>query len=586
MKKNLNESRWGVGTILLKNGRVIDVTQKRIEKKDIAIKGNIIISVDEGIEYDEVIDLRNSYIAPGLIDGHLHIESSMLTPIEFSFEAIKNGTTSVFVDPHEIANVLGRKGVDLFLEIADCLPFTMNIGIPSCVPATHLETAGGSISLKDIEELIDHPNVFGLAEMMNFPGIVHGITDAREKVDFVISRDKIVDGHCPALTGKDLLTYISNGKNDGKIRIGSDHECTNAKEALEKMDKGMYIMLRHGSSAKDLEKILPEVARSCFCLDKFGLVSDDLSAYDLRRRGHINHLVKIAADIIADETENTLEEAVIEAIAMGSINHARYFRKNIGILEPGAIADIIVFNSLKEIKPDIVISRGNIVVRDKKVVIEKPSFDFSLFSHPIILQESVANRLFIHSEKEKEKVRVISIEEDSLFTTEEILTMKVQENIVDRDKEDNILKVAVIERHRGTGNISVGFVKGFNFNKGAIAGTVAHDSHNLIVVGSSEVAMNKAINKIKKIGGGLVAVYEEDSAYVSLDLAGLMSTQEISIVLQEYERLHTFLQKNGFKNDPFPAISFIALPVIPKLKITDKGLVDIEKFDFVDLFVE
>ena len=575
-----------MGTILLKNGRVIDVINNRIEEKDIVIKDDMIVSINEVLEYDEVIDLRKAYVAPGLIDGHLHIESSMLTPIEFSFEAIKNGTTSVFVDPHEIANVLGRKGVDLFLKMAEILPLTMNIGIPSCVPATHLETSGGSITLKDIEELIDHPNVFGLAEMMNFPGIVHGIGDARQKVDLVISKDKIVDGHCPALTGKDLLTYISNGKNDSQIRIGSDHECTNAEEALEKMDKGMYIMLRHGSSAKDLEKILPEAARSCFCLDKFGLVSDDLSAYDLRRRGHINHLVKIAADIVARETENTKEEAAIEAIAMGSINHARYFRKNTGRVEPGAIADIIVFNSLKKIKPDIVISRGRIVLRDKEVVLEKPDFDFSSYNHPVILPDSVADRLLIHSEKEKEKVRVISIEKDSLFTAEEIIPMEVHGDIVGQDKSDNILKVAVIERHTGTGNISVGFVKGFNFTKGAIAGTVAHDSHNLIVVGSSESAMIKAINEIKKIGGGLTAVYAEDTAHLSLDLAGLMSTKNISTVLRGYESLHDFLKKNGFEDDPFPALSFIALPVIPKLKITNKGLVDVEKFDFVDLFVE
>jgi adenine deaminase len=575
-----------MGNILLKNGRVIDVIENRIEKKDIAISGRVIALPDEKLEYDEVIDLDNAFVGPGFIDGHLHIESSMLSPVEFSFEAVKHGTTSIFVDPHEIANVLGRKGVELFLDMAPVLPLEMNIGIPSCVPATHLETSGGEITLTDIEQLLPHPCVYGLAEMMNFPGIIHGLGDARRKVDLVLSKGKIVDGHCPGLSGKDLEAYISNGKKDGQVRIGSDHECTGAEEALEKMEKGMYVMLRQGSSSKDLENILPEVARTCYSLDSFGLVSDDLSACDLKKRGHINHLVSIAAGIIESETENTEKEAAIEAIAMATLNHARYFGKNTGKIEPGADADIIVFNTLSRIEPDIVLSKGNIVVRDKKVVRDKPLFDLSGYRHSVILPEKVADKLMVSSDNEKEKVRIIKARRNSLVTGQEITEMEVDAGVITPDPGKGIHKIAVIERHKGTGNISVGFVKGFEFTKGAIAGTVAHDSHNLIVVGTSEVFMIKAIGIIRDRGGGIAVVSEEGEAYVPLALAGLMSTKSIDEFVSEHERLEAFLEKTGFKEDPFPTLSFMALPVIPELKITDKGLVDVATFDFVDLFVK
>ena len=572
--------------VLLKNGKVIDVIGKNIETKDIAVAGGVIVDPGQVCEYDEVIDLHNAFVSPGFIDGHLHIESSMLSPAEFSHEAVKSGTTSLFVDPHEIANVLGRKGVELFLKAAPELPLEMNIGIPSCVPATHLETSGGKITLKDIEELVVHPNIYGLAEMMNFPGVVHGIGDARQKVDLVISKGKIVDGHCPGLSGQDLITYISNGKNDGRIRIGSDHECTSAGEALEKMDNGMYVMLRQGSSSKDLENILPEVARNCFCLDKFGLVSDDLSAYDLRRRGHINHLVGIAVDIIRSETEHTPEEAAIEAIAMATINHARYFDKNTGRIEPGADADLIIFDSLSRIEPDMVFSKGKMVVRDKKVVAPVSGPDLSVYSHPVILPDTLADKLIVHSDNEREKVRVITARHNSLLTGEEIIEMEVHNGIVPAIPEKGIYKIAVIERHRGTGNVSAGFIKGFNLKKGAIAGTVAHDSHNLIAVGTNEAFIIKAVGMIKGTGGGLAAVSDKGEAYVALDLAGLMSTKTIDEMLSEYEHLKCFLDKAGIDQDPFSTLSFMALPVIPKLKITDKGLVDVELFDFVSLFSE
>lgn len=576
-----------MSALVLRNGKVIDVIGKKIDEGDVVIKdGRIAGHSSSEDSTDEIIDVKGAYISPGLIDGHIHIESSMLTPLEFAYEAVKYGTTSVFVDPHEAANVLGRKGIELFLEQSDLVPFSMNIGIPSCVPATSMETSGGAVTTRDIEELLKDERVFGLSEMMNFPGIVFGVGDARKKVELALKAGKIVDGHSPGLSGKDLSLYISNGETDGKVRIGSDHECTTVEEAIEKWEKGMYVMLRHGSAAKDMENILPGLCRSGLDLARFGLVSDDLSANDLRRRGHIDHLVNIAAEIIRKEKGISLEKAVIEAISMATLNHAEYFNKNTGKIIDGAAADLMIFDSLEEVIPHTVISKGSIIVAEGVYVGSRHEYDYKSYSHPVNIPEDLPHRVKVASENNTEKIRVIGVKPDTLFTEEILAQIPVNEGVVTPDAGTGIVKVAVIERHRGTGNVSVGYVKGFELTSGAIASTVAHDSHNIIAIGTDDVSLVRAVEKIKEMGGGLAAVFGDCGEVLPLALCGLMSTEDIDTVLGRHEKLSAFLKKMGFSKDPFLPLSFIALPVIPKLKITDEGLVDVDKFDFVDLLVE
>ena len=572
-------------SILLRKGKIIDVINRRIYWGDIFIKNGIISQLKPDEVIDKEINLKGAYVSPGLIDGHLHIESSMLTPIEFSKKAIIYGTTSIFVDPHEIANVMGKKGVELFLDQARYLPLRMHVGIPSCVPATHMETSGGVITTSDIKELISRDKVYGLAEMMNFPGIINDIGEAREKVQIAIEAGKIVDGHAPGVTGEDLIKYISNGKKDGIVRIGSDHECTTPDEAIEKSSKGMFIMLRYGSSSKDLENILPEICKRKINLDNFGLVSDDLNFMDLARRGHINHLIGIAAKIIKKNKRCWYKTAIIEAIRMATINNAKYFNQNTGAISIGKKADLIVFESLKDISPDMVISEGKIVVQGHKYIGPEIEYDYSGYEHPISIPKNISEKLVITSKKEKEKVRIIELEKNSLITKEVIQEMEVRQGVIYPRPEENISKISVIERHNSTGNAFTALVKNTGLKTGAIASTVAHDSHNLIVVSNSASSSIRIIEKVKHIGGGLVAVNGDKEAHLRLDLAGLMSTKPISEVISEYKILEKMLNSMGFTDDPFPRISFIALPVIPKLKITDKGLVDVEKFDFVNLFV-
>ncbi|MDD3089718.1 MAG: amidohydrolase family protein, partial [Candidatus Omnitrophica bacterium] len=284
--------------VIFTGAKVIDVVSRKVVNTDVLVKdAKTYLGEAPLIQGCEVIDLKGAYLAPGFIDGHIHIESSMLTPIEFSREAVKKGTTAVFCDPHEIANVLGPRGVELFLEQAEQAVIKINIAVPSCVPATDMETSGGAITLDDIKKFLKDERVYGLAEMMNFPGIVHGVGDARQKVKAALDAGKLVDGHAPGLSGKPLEDYISNGEDDWEVRISSDHECTSAQEAIEKWEKGMFIMLRHGSASKDLENILPGICEKGISLENFGLVSDDLSAEDMREKGHVDGLVRAAAQI-------------------------------------------------------------------------------------------------------------------------------------------------------------------------------------------------------------------------------------------------------------------------------------------------
>ncbi len=583
--------------LILKGGNIIDVRSQKICKRDVSIKKGIIAGIEPS--HDEkakrIIDIQGKYVAPGFIDSHLHIESSMLSPLEFSREAVKHGTTAIFVDPHEIANVLGKRGVELFLEQADIVPLDMFVGIPSCVPATQLEDSGACLTVEDIKAFIPDKRIFGLAEMMNFPGIIYGLGDAREKVDLVFDAGKIVDGHCPGLTGEDLRKYISNGKNDNQVRIMSDHESINPDEAIEKSDLGMQIALRYGSATKDLERILPRVLKANINLDRFMFCSDDLDPIELYEEGHVDRIIRKARNIMQENSKLDLAQATILAISLATINASRYFSRffkihnypESGEVAEGKKANLAVFDSLKKLEIDKVVHRGALVVDNGEYVGKSLDYDYSEFTGKVNTGKKFRPDDFkiITAGNEKSlNVKVIEIIRNSLETKQNIVPFAVYDNELRADPEKDIAKIAVIERHKATGSYALGFVEGLGIRKGAIASTVAHDSHNLIVAGVDDESMARATDFLSEKGGGMVVIADKID-YFPLKIGGLMSTSRIETVVDDYRNIKEAAKRAGSSlANTFMAMAFLALPVIPKLKITNKGLVDVDKFEIVSLY--
>jgi adenine deaminase len=583
--------------LILKGGKIIDVRSQKIRKGDVLIKNGVIAGIEsfQNQNAKNTIEIQGKYVAPGFIDSHLHVESSMLSPLEFSKEAVKHGTTAIFVDPHEIANVLGRKGIDLFLEQSGIVPLDMFVGIPSCVPATQLEDSGACLTVEDIKALIPDKRIFGLAEMMNFPGIIYGLGDAREKVDLVFDAGKIVDGHCPGLTGEDLRKYISNGKNDSQVRIMSDHESISLDEVIEKNNLGMYIALRYGSATKDLERILPGLIKTDINLDRFMLCSDDLDPIELYEEGHVDRIIRKARNIMQENSRLGFEQATILAISLATLNSSRYFSRffrlhnypETGEVAEGKKANLVVFDSLEELEIDKVVHSGALVVDNGEYVGNHLDYDYSEFTGKVNTGKKFQPDDFkiIAAGNEKSlNVKVIEIVRDSLETKQKIIPFEVYDKELRSDPEKDIAKIAVIERHKATGSYSLGFVKGLGIKKGALASTVAHDSHNLIVAGVDDESMAKASNFLSEKGGGMV-VLSGKIDYFLLKIGGLMSTSRIEKVVEEYRNIKEATKRIGSPlENTFMTMAFLALPVIPKLKITNRGLVDVEKFEFVSLF--
>ena len=583
--------------LILKNCSIIDVNSKGIHRGDISIKDGIIAETGDfrNQEGKDIIDLSGKFVAPGFIDFHIHVESSMLSPLEFSKEAIKHGTTTIMVDPHEIANVCSGRGIDLFLKQSDIVPLDMYIGIPSCVPATNLESSGGSITIKDIEELLPDKRIYGLAEMMNFPGIIHDLGDAREKVDLVYNAKKIVDGHCPGVRGKDLITYISNGKNDGTVRIMSDHETIDYEEAVEKVESGMYVGLRFGSATRDIERILPSLIKNNIDLDKFMLCSDDLDPIELLKEGHVNRIIKKTREIIMKNSDQNLEQATITAISMATLNPAAYLSKflklnqypEIGEIKKGKKANLVVLDSLENLEVFHTIHNGELKVKNKIYTGEHINFDYKEFEGNVNIGKKVVPGDFavrVSGEKETVEVKIIETVQNSIVTKEVIQPLKIYNNELSINREKDIVKIAVFERHHATGNFFTGFVKGLGIKKGAIASTIAHDSHNLIVAGTDDTSMAKAVNYLNEKDGGMVVVADEID-YFPLKICGLMSSASIDTVIKEFENIKKAVKRIGSDlESTFMTMAFLALPVIPKLRITDRGLVDVDKFEFVKLY--
>ncbi|PKM81836.1 MAG: adenine deaminase [Firmicutes bacterium HGW-Firmicutes-14] len=547
--------------LALRNARVINVFSGEILETDIAIyKGHIAGFGDYDAHMEH--DLEGRYAAPGFIDSHIHIESSMLLPHNFGRVVIRWGTTTVVTDPHEIANVLGIDGIRLMQASAELGPVDVRIMVPSCVPATDMETAGAQLGAAEIERLLKETGIIGLAEMMNFPGVVNRFPDVLEKIRAAWGRP--IDGHAPGLVGKDLNTYVAAG-------ISSDHECTSLEEACAKLRAGMYIMIREGSTAKNLETLLPAVNERN--ASRFMLVTDDANPEDLLH-GHLNLTLKKAVALGLDP---------VTALRMVTINPAQYFGfRTAGALGPGYQADVVVLDDLTEFKPYRVYKKGTVVAREGIPVKDWPLKNFPVMTSMNVTLPEEPFKI----KARKDNVKVIGIIPGQIVTRNLSETPKIIDGNAVSDIDKDLLKVAVVERHTGSGNVGLGFVHGFGLKKGALASSVAHDSHNIIVVGTDDHDMEKAVQEIINMGGGLTVVGEgRVLARLPLPVAGLMSADEVNTVLKGINELKKEARALGcILDEPFMALSFLSLPVIPDLKLTDKGLVDVGKFKFVPLF--
>ncbi len=549
--------------LVIKNANVINVFSGDIHKSDVAIANDKIVGIGQDFEAKEELDIDGQFLSPSFIDGHVHLESSMLLPYEFAKAVVPSGTTTVIADPHEIANVLGLQGISFIRESTVHLPLDAFVMLPSCVPSSNLETSGFVLNNYDLSVFIDKPWVLGIAEMMNFPGVLERDRAVLSKIK--LSENKRIDGHAPKLTGKDLCAYIASG-------ISSDHECTNAKEAKEKLRLGMYLMLREGTAAKDLDALLPIIqpynSRRCF------FVTDDRHPKDLY--DHISSMVRKAV-------EHGLPP--VTAIQMASINTAEYFKiKNLGAIAPGYKADILILKNISDFKPSMVFKNGKLAAQAGKLLTDMSNFEQPVIRGSVNIKPLTSDSFKIKAESDK--IKTINIIPDKLITSGSIEQANIADGYAEANPAEDILKIAIIERHRASGNIGLGFVKGFGLKTGAIASTVAHDSHNMIVIGTNDKDMYHAAMELINSQGGKVIVKDITVLeHLALPIAGLMSDQSIEDVITKVNNLVSHAKKLGCKlDDPFMTMAFLSLPVIPDLKITDKGLIDVNKFSVTSLF--
>ncbi len=554
--------------LVIKNANVVNVLSEEIYKGDIAIVDGIIAGIGENYSGKKEIDVNGAYVSPSFIDGHVHLESAMMLPKEFASVVLPAGTTTVIIDPHEISNVLGLHGISFMHEAVKNLPMDVFTMLPSCVPATPFETSGFDLNSYDLSLLIDKPWVLGLAEMMNFPGVLNLDNNVMAKLELAKSKEKRIDGHAPYLSGKDLCAYVASG-------VKSDHECTTPEEAIERIRLGMYVMIREGTAAKDLDALLP-VLKNCNTR-KCIFVTDDRHPSDLKE--HINGMVRRAVEAGVDP---------IKAIQVASLNTAEYFGlQNLGAIAPGYKADLLVLPDLKSFKPDIVMKNGNVIAHNGKLAVEIPQGEALAVRNSVNVRWITPEdfKISVNEPDGKIGVKALEVIPHQLITKSVETEALVEDGNAISNIENDTLKICVIERHRATGNIGKGFVKGFNLKCGAIASTVAHDSHNMIVIGTNDADMYTAAVALIKCKGGKVVVKDgEIISELALPIAGLMSDREFDYVVDKCEELNQAAHSIGCElNDPFMTMGFLSLPVIPELKITDKGVFDTNKFDFIDI---
>jgi adenine deaminase len=551
--------------LVLTGGLVANVYTGEWLRRDVALFDGIIAGL--GDYSGPRMDLHGRYLLPGFIDGHLHLESSMLTPRELARALLPLGTTTVIADPHEIANVWGTYGLDYLLDASRGLLLDIFYLLPPCVPASPLETAGARLQAADLEPYRDREGVIGLAEVMNFPGVVSGDRDLLEKI--ALFPPGPIDGHAPLLSGKALNAYRLAG-------IGSDHECIDPGEAREKLELGFYLMLREGSLAKNLADLLPAVTPAA--RRRAMLVTDDCHPEDLLEHGHLNRLLAKAV---------RLEWDPLAALNLATLNPAEYFRlRDRGAIAPGLAADLVAVEDLDEFRVDKVWKDGRLVAEGGRLV---PGLELPPAGAPTRpMQVKLPDIDALSPPITGILAKVIGLVPGQLFTRKLALPAPVRRGRLATDPSRDLLKLAVLERHRGTGNLGLGLVKGFGLQRGALAATVAHDSHNLIVVGANEADMITAAAHLVKLQGGLaVAAAGRVVADLPLPIAGLISPAPLEEVAGAYARLReAYRELGGGLPDPFMALSFLALPVIPELKLTDLGLVDVTRFQVVPLFGE
>nr|WP_138309910.1 adenine deaminase [Clostridium sp. 1001271st1 H5] len=567
-------------SLVLKGGTIVNVFTERTEVGDIAIEDGCIAGIGE---YDGLtnIDMAGRFICPGFIDGHIHIESSMVSPPEFERAVLPHGTTAVITDPHEIGNVAGCQGVDYMLKATEGLALDAFFVMPSCVPSTGLDESGAVLGAEDIKPYYENPRVLGLAEVMNSVGVVAGQEDLLEKLREAGTRGKVIDGHAPFLGGNQLNAYVCSG-------VWSDHECSDAGEALEKFGRGQWIMIREGTAARNLEALMPLFEAPYY--ERCMLVTDDKHPGDLISMGHIDYIIRKAVSLGADP---------IRAIKMGTFNAARYFGlKDRGAVMPGLRADLAVLGDLKEFRVEAVYKDGVLAAKDGAMITDcgVPASDdgpgsfadsaasgreaafprvFDSFHMDEVTQEDLV------LERKGTMQRVIQFKPHELLTEERLVPWQDMPGLAPGvNTEQDIVKAAVFERHLHTGHRGLGFVGGYGLKKGAVATSVAHDSHNLIVVGTNDNDMVLAANTVRKNGGGLAVVLDgEVLGELALPIGGIMSRLSVQEVDEQLEALKTRTRELGISSDidPFMTLAFVSLPVIPKLRINTYGIIDVDR---------
>lgn len=544
---------------VLRGGHVFDVVTGELIEGDVAICNDVIVGIGAPYESDQIIDVKGKILVPGFIDTHLHIESSLVTPFEFDRCVTPLGVTTAICDPHEIANVIGIEGIHYFLEAAQHTLMDIRVQLSSCVPSTHMETAGAEILAQDLAPLKDHPQSSGLAEFMNFPGVLAQLPDVMDKL--TLFQNRHIDGHAPQLLGKDLNGYISAG-------IRTEHEATTESEAREKLQKGLRVLIREGSVSKDLHALLPLLNERtspymCFC-------TDDRNPLDIAEQGHVDYMIRTA---IAKGV------SPLAAYRAASLSAAEAFGlKDRGQIAPGKRADIVVLDDLETCRADMVLA-GGCVINDESFAKRKTisPVGYNSVKAPQITQDS------FKTPSNQAQTDVIGIIEGKIITEHLKYDIHPENGDKHADPSRDLAKITVVERHGKNGNISTGFVKGFGLRHGAIATTVCHDHHNIAVVGVNHQDMEVAVNQLKSLQGGFVVVsHGTVTAELSLPIAGLMSDQPFEIVRENLIKLRTAAKALGVTlEEPFLQLAFLALPVIPALKITDHGLVDVNAFEVI-----